>query len=109
MRRAVNVWANLLPLHCTKVTDIEDMVFDGGNSKDMCMQKQVTGQAYVWCIWKGRNEAIFNNKEFNSLRTANEIQSSVFLWYSSRGAQNCIFDWNQWCCNPLSVFSVVAG
>ena len=40
--------------------------------------KEVTGQAYIWAMWIGRNEAIFKNKKFDALRTANLIQDFVF-------------------------------
>ena len=97
------MWAKLLPVQCSRVTELDDELIDGGLGQNDRMLKQVTRQAYVWSIWKGRNDVIFKNKEFNSLRTANDIQAVVFLWYSLRGDRSRMFDWNQWCCNPLSV------
>ena len=109
VRRAVNGWANLLPMHCTKVSEINDEASVDGPAKGVFTLKQVTGQAYIWSIWKGRNDALFNHNEFNSLNTANIIQSFVFMWYMSRGARGSSLDWVSWCRNPFSLNLPTAG
>ena len=104
LRQAVHHWAKLLPTQCSRVSEIVDETMNGDLDKDTRLLKQVTGQAYIWSIWKSINDIIFNNKVFNPLRTANDIQSLVFLWFSSRGSKNNL-NWLHWCCNPLDVFS----
>ena len=84
VRRAVNVWARLLPTQCTKVMEIDDEVSTSDQAKGVRVLKQVTGQACVWNSWNGHNDAIFKNKEFNPLRTAIDIQASVFEFFGSR-------------------------
>ncbi|KAJ9542206.1 hypothetical protein OSB04_028712 [Centaurea solstitialis] len=36
-------------------------------------------------MWKSRNDKIFNDLDFNAMRTAKLIKSTVFLWVNARG------------------------
>ncbi|KAF5769304.1 putative reverse transcriptase zinc-binding domain-containing protein [Helianthus annuus] len=49
-----------------------------------------------WCIWKARNEAIFNNSPGKLDRVISEIKNLGLLWYSSR-SKNKSIGWNDWC------------
>jgi len=78
VRRAINIWWNLLPTHARTM---EEFFNDLGRDDQPAASrnfKEIIGQAYIWAMWNGRNEAIFNNKSFDSLRTANAIQSFAF-------------------------------
>ncbi|KAJ9550068.1 hypothetical protein OSB04_022611 [Centaurea solstitialis] len=88
VRRAVSAWKNWLPLLCSSVEDLYGANLAGDNSKEDALLKDVAIQAYVWAMWTGRNEVTFGNKVFNPLRTANQIQSLIFLWCSKRGARD---------------------
>ena len=61
---------------------------------------EVVGNA-LWGIWCGRNDCIFNNKDYNPLRTTNFILSSLFLWVSFRDRRDNISNWPACFVNPL--------
>ena len=56
--------------------------------------------AYIWAMWKGRNDVLFNGGNFNSLIVANNIQSWVFGWIRCRSNDNSGLSWSDWACNP---------
>ncbi|XP_021995780.1 uncharacterized protein LOC110892958 [Helianthus annuus] len=49
-----------------------------------------------WCIWRARNDVIFNNTPGKLDRIFSEIKNLGFLWYSSRSKNKSII-WNEWC------------
>ena len=85
VRRAINSWRKLLPVNCTKSERL---------------LREMVGQAYIWAVWNGRNNAIFRNQVFNPLTTANKVQAAVYLWCKSRGSRVGGLDWVNWCCSP---------
>ncbi|KAJ9536970.1 hypothetical protein OSB04_029703 [Centaurea solstitialis] len=56
-------------------------------------RREVIGNAYLWGLWIDRNNSIFNNKEFNSIRTANSILSLMSLWLRSRVGCRSLSSW----------------
>ncbi|KAJ9560268.1 hypothetical protein OSB04_005428 [Centaurea solstitialis] len=85
VRRALNLWMNLFPNSCANWEDFYNVHGAGSNFADDKKILEITRQAYIWAIWIGRNNVIFNNKVFNSLYTAILIQSLVHLWTLARG------------------------
>ena len=57
--------------------------------------------AYLWHIWKGRNEVVFNNASFNPRIIANDIQSTTFFWFQNRCPFGRLVSWTDWCCNSV--------
>ena len=57
---------------------------------------------YIWCLWKVRNDKIFNNRCASSNKVVDDIIFVVYNWVKCRGGfGKC--DWVIWCCNPLNV------
>lgn len=50
----------------------------------------------AWCIWKARNDLIFNNLAFNIQRLLQEIKSITFLWIKIRSTYSSL-TWKDWC------------
>ncbi|KAJ9544401.1 hypothetical protein OSB04_024108 [Centaurea solstitialis] len=109
VRRRINVWWNCLPSLCNSVRDFFEEISSKNQPDSQRLLKEAIGQAYVWAMWKGRNELLFNNKAFNILGTANWIQSAVFLWCNSRIVGGSKFNWFDWSCNPSLISSVLTG
>ncbi|KAJ9554247.1 hypothetical protein OSB04_018292 [Centaurea solstitialis] len=57
-------------------------------------------QAYVWVVWKGSNDEIFNGNTFSTFQAANNIQSLVFSWYHNKSSSRKSTSWVDWSCNP---------
>ncbi|KAJ9556808.1 hypothetical protein OSB04_011422 [Centaurea solstitialis] len=71
---------NLLPDRCSGLADFWDA--NGVADKHRKM-KEVYGQAYVWALWMGRKDSIFNGKAFSPTDMANLILSLVSSWRGS--------------------------
>ena len=100
VRIAVNKWWNLLP---STDAGLEDFFVDVDNSHlqpNKNLFKAIVSQAYVWAIWKGRNEALFNDHVFNSFLVANVIQANAYQWCRDRSPFGRGYSWVNWCCNP---------
>ncbi|KAJ9557412.1 hypothetical protein OSB04_012026 [Centaurea solstitialis] len=84
VRNKLNEWRELLPGSCSTLENLYDGLINGATFALERSLKEITYQAYVWAMWNGRNEALFNNKTFNSIGTALSIQSFVKWWCKVR-------------------------
>ncbi|KAJ0473180.1 uncharacterized protein LOC110913778 [Helianthus annuus] len=50
----------------------------------------------VWCLWKSRNEAMFDNKDVNAAKIKQEIKALGYLWIKNRSCCKTI-TWIDWC------------
>ncbi|KAJ0856584.1 putative reverse transcriptase zinc-binding domain-containing protein [Helianthus annuus] len=50
----------------------------------------------VWCVWKARNKARFENKEIRIDEIINEVKALGFLWFKNRSKCKDI-EWGDWC------------
>ena len=101
VRRAVNRWWNVFTFPCDNLNELLGSDF-GSSQKEICnLTKTVIKHAYIWEVWKGRNDAIFNQVPFNTHRVANLIQYTAFNWLVYRSSFGCSVSWTDWCCNPL--------
>ncbi|KAJ0547437.1 hypothetical protein HanIR_Chr08g0372181 [Helianthus annuus] len=62
-------------------------------------------QTTMWCIWKARNDLIFNSKQPIVGRIKDEIRALGFLWLRSRAKASSV-TWTDWCNFDLSCFIV---
>lgn len=56
---------------------------------------------YVWCLWKMRNDRIFNNICGSPIKVVDNVLSLVYKWVKYRGNVGNL-NWIAWCCNPLN-------
>ncbi|KAJ9537532.1 hypothetical protein OSB04_030265 [Centaurea solstitialis] len=59
--------------------------------------KDAIVQAYVWVVWKGRNDKIFKGDTLDTLRAANDIQALV-SWICNRSDFGKNLRWTDWSC-----------
>ena len=103
IRKMVNKWWDVLAVRGDNLNAIFGS-FKGMKqaSKDDII-KDAIKQAYIWVVWKGRNDEIFNGVHFSTFRAANDIQSLVFSWYCNRSSFGKSTSWLDWSCNPGSL------
>ncbi|KAJ0941986.1 putative RNA-directed DNA polymerase [Helianthus annuus] len=53
-------------------------------------------QTAIWCIWRMRNEAVFNNKRAVAKNVVEETKVLSFLWLKHR-AKAIKLTWEDWC------------
>ncbi|MFS8005457.1 hypothetical protein Hanom_Chr13g01237551 [Helianthus anomalus] len=56
----------------------------------------------IWCIWKTRNEVMFNNAQPIMVKVPEEVKSLGFLWVKNR-SKEVNFSWEDW--SRFSVFN----
>ncbi|KAL8208310.1 hypothetical protein R6Q57_007722 [Mikania cordata] len=50
-----------------------------------------------WCLWKARNDIVFNMKQASLGKIIEEIKVLSYLWISSR-SKTLTLSWDDWCC-----------
>ncbi|KAJ9553570.1 hypothetical protein OSB04_017615 [Centaurea solstitialis] len=105
-RRALNRWWDILKVN---LRNFDDLFGHNGNHREndvKLLLKETITHAYIWAIWKARNDKVFNGVPANPLRIANDIQVTSFHWFGSRFKKGKPLSWPAWCCNPLNSLSV---
>ncbi|KAF5789658.1 putative RNA-directed DNA polymerase [Helianthus annuus] len=62
-------------------------------------------QTAIWCIWRARNEVVFNNKRVAVASVVDEIKVLCFLWVKHR-ANAASLTWENWCIFDLASLNV---
>ena len=97
---AINGWWKVFKLNAYCLEEIIDHIDQSQNrGHKRRLFEDVVMLAYLWLIWKGRNEVIFNNISFNSRSIANNVQAIAFLWLQNRCPSGWSISWSEWCCN----------
>ena len=79
VRKTVNKWWNVLTECCLNTNEVLGNFSSMKQAGKTEIIQEAIIHAYVWVIWKGRNDEIFKGVPFNTLRAANEIQSLSFF------------------------------
>ena len=98
-----------MPRQCTTVEELLNVADHNDLLVTPRSIREVAGQAFVWALWMGRNEKIFNNKDLVPHRTTSNILSYVFLWCYSRDISGNSLGWLRRCCVPPVVNSDLPG
>ncbi|KAJ9557516.1 hypothetical protein OSB04_012130 [Centaurea solstitialis] len=67
-----------------------------------CIRELVL-HAFAWCIWKHRNNFVFNNTPFIPSIIANDIQAVSFFLFHNRCKFGRTVSWVDWCCSLTAV------
>ncbi|KAJ9566154.1 hypothetical protein OSB04_002120 [Centaurea solstitialis] len=100
VRRIVNKWWNVLPESCNNTNEVLGSFSSMKHASNGEIIKDAIVHAYIWIVWKGRNDMIFKGEAFNIFRAANDIQSLVYSWICNRSSLKV--SWLDWLCNPGS-------
>ena len=93
-RSAINRWwTGAFEDDCDSKQDVFglDLAHTQNISGDLI--KDAVVQAYVWAIWKARNEVIFKGHNFNPIGVANEIKLAVFSRVCNRNKGEKTLNW----------------
>ncbi|KAJ0854520.1 putative reverse transcriptase zinc-binding domain-containing protein [Helianthus annuus] len=97
---AISVWCKIPPIFAFAFKDllgIHNTCFLGKRAKKIMLGLMIIS---VWCIWKGRNEVVFNDHKRSPQEIVAEIKSRGYVWFRNRSSCKYI-SWNEWCNYPL--------
>ncbi|PWA81382.1 reverse transcriptase domain, Reverse transcriptase zinc-binding domain protein [Artemisia annua] len=92
----ISSWCKIPPLFMFSFKDVFQLInhLDGSKTR----KEVIYGLLILtcWCLWKARNDKIFNNREANVVHIVSDVKVLGFLWYSSRFKEGKV-DWKRWC------------
>ncbi|KAL8217461.1 hypothetical protein R6Q57_020834, partial [Mikania cordata] len=85
------------PIFAFQIKDLLEIatIHKGDNTKKHLIHAVII--IGVWCIWKTRNEVIFNGSTPSIGRIVEEVKSMGFLWIKNRSKYHAL-DWDRWKC-----------
>ncbi|XP_021985451.1 uncharacterized protein LOC110881535 [Helianthus annuus] len=99
---SVSRWCRISPVYAFESKDLVRMHHHLSGSFKWKKVIFTIVQTTVWCMWRCRNEVVFNQKQANVARLVEEIRALGFLWVRSR-AKLQEMSWEMWCSFNLPV------
>ncbi|XP_076882090.1 uncharacterized protein LOC143530431 [Bidens hawaiensis] len=92
----ISNWCQIPPIYAFSVSDLlkvhKASILDRRKAKVLHAIILTT----CWCIWKLRNELIFDNKSVNLSKIMEDIKALSYLWIKYRSPFSSI-SWKDWC------------
>ncbi|XP_021984710.1 uncharacterized protein LOC110880495 [Helianthus annuus] len=91
----IAIWCKMPPI---LAFDFKDLLELHGFSSGLRKRKKATHALVLivgWCIWKTRNETMYNNGILNVLKVLEEVKSLGFLWVKNR-SKEAFLTWEDW-------------
>ncbi|KAF5772197.1 hypothetical protein HanXRQr2_Chr13g0573991 [Helianthus annuus] len=97
---AFSDWCNIPPIFTFEFKDLMDI--HNSNQERKKMKKILWGLVIIvcWCLWKARNDLVFNQHRRSSQEILIDIKSRGFGWLKNRSACKFI-SWKEWCKYPM--------
>ena len=92
--RLINNWWQIFS------TDRMELNRRNEDSNKMVIAKKVVWYAFLWTVWKKRNDSVFNGVPFTPSLIANDVQSTAFFWFHNHCKLGSSVSWMDWCCSP---------
>ncbi|KAJ9547947.1 hypothetical protein OSB04_020490 [Centaurea solstitialis] len=92
----------MVEYHGNQGNTLEDLYFrlyDHGDDNRKRVIKDVVWHAYLWFIWKGRNEVVFAKSVFIPRMVVDGIHRLAFRWVQNRSSFGRSLKWDDWSCN----------
>ncbi|KAJ0464423.1 putative reverse transcriptase zinc-binding domain-containing protein [Helianthus annuus] len=91
----VTQWCKIQPIYAFRVRDLLDLHQYVGGSAKFKKAFQAICHTVFWCIWRCRNEVIFEQGHCSLQKVIGEIKGLSFLWIKARSKQLNL-DWSIW-------------
>ncbi|KAL8215675.1 hypothetical protein R6Q57_022512 [Mikania cordata] len=88
----IESWCKLPPIFAFSFRDLLELpksVARGKHSKELILS---IIQTTVWCIWKARNDVIFNQRKVPKEKNVEEIKALSYFWVKHR-MWSCGLEW----------------
>lgn len=93
-------WCEIPKVRFNKVTELILFIFRWSNCKRKRSLLAAILYCGLWCIWKGRNQRLFNNCPNRPANILENVKSLTFIWWKHRGKKSSL-DWKVWLLNPF--------
>ena len=98
----IMTWCNVPIQSFSSVTDIVNFAANWGHCPKRKKIMNAIVYGYTWCVWRARNDSVFNKTRTSPGKLADHIITVVFSWLKNRGNfGNCI--WANWCSQPFNI------
>ena len=96
-------WYGIQHSNFSYTSEVLEFVYNWGSCLNR--RRMLIGICYgmLWCIWRARNDRVFNNIKTFPERVVDIIKSIVYLWFKHR-RKNGVCNWIDW---PVCPFSCI--
>lgn len=92
----VSQWCGIPEIYAFGLRDLLELDAVISGSAKFKKAFQAVCLTSLWCIWKARNQVIFEHKSPSLQKTTGDIKALSHLWVKSRSKQSGL-EWNVWC------------
>ena len=79
---------------------------DGKQRADEKVVMKVIGVAFLWFMWRTRNNKVFNGTLMKEKEIFENIQFLAFDWIRNRFKYGNLMSWDNWICDPTKVIAL---
>lgn len=94
-------WCKIGPIYAFHIKDLLELHSHIGGSAKKKKAFYAICLTTMWCIWRHRNDAVFNLKQPSIQTVLGDIKTLSFLWVKARAKQHSLV-WDVWCTFNLS-------
>jgi hypothetical protein len=76
-------------------------------SKNSSRVSHLIWLATTWCLWKHRNDVIFNGVVPNVPSLLDNIKAHSWNWFSGRSGRQSLLSFSDWCEHPIACFQSI--
>ncbi|XP_076925644.1 uncharacterized protein LOC143588558 [Bidens hawaiensis] len=94
--QAITLWCKVPQIFAFNIRDVLDLYKYTKFPKRKAKFFHAVCLASLWCLWKARNEMVFNGHAVTVERMVGDIKALSFLWVKSRSGSVSL-SWKGWC------------